>query len=100
MCRVTTIKDAKHVADKRPDLVCLALFFLVDVLQMRNHVHDFFQSLRHFLFLFLEFVNEFVHVIEAAFAFGTVGGRLQDGGTLIVGENDVTGSAAADGNLQ
>ena len=67
---------------------------------MRNHVHDFFQSLRHFLFLFLEFVNEFVHVIEAAFAFGTVGGRLQDGGTLIVGENDVTGSATADGNLR
>jgi hypothetical protein len=93
--RFAAIKNTEHVADKRPDLIRLAFFLGVDVLQMRNHVHDFFQSLRHFLFFFLEFENEFAHVVETALAFGAVCCRLQNSTGLVVADDNMTSRSAA-----
>jgi hypothetical protein len=97
--RLFIAKDAEHIFYKRPNLVSLALFLGINVLQVCDHIHDLVEALLHLLFLFFEVVEELRDIINRALAFGAFGRRLEDTLRLLVAQDDIT-SCGRGGHLK
>lgn len=89
-------KHSQHILDQLADIICRTLLVFIGVLQVRNHVHDRLEATLKQLFLLLELVNEFGHIINGAFAGGAVAGRLENGFGLFFAQEDVTSRRAGD----
>ena len=87
--RLVTAKDAKHVFHKRSNLVCFALFLGIDVLQVRDHVHDFVKTVLHLLFLLFELDDQLGDIIDRTLAVGALRCRLENVLRLFIAQDDI-----------
>jgi hypothetical protein len=76
--RLIRAENTEHVLDESTNFVGLAFFLLVDVLEVRNRVHDLGKAAFQILFRLLQDGQQLFHFVERAFGLDAFGRFVQD----------------------
>lgn len=96
MTRASMVKHTEHFLDKLFHFGCFALVLFVDVLQLTDHLGDFYETILQLILRVSEFGKKPVDIIDRAFSLHTIICGFENLGRLFVGEEDVASGGGSD----